>query len=299
MRFRFIRLFLLLITRIGLGFASMAQTGTVTVSGMVTDANMGSIPGVNVYIEQTTIGVSSGIDGSYRIEVPSEIQKPVLVFSHIGYITRKVEIRAQTVIDVVLQEDVQKLGELVVIGYEVRRKADLTGAVSSVKVDELMSMPVGGLDQALQGRAAGVTITSNTGMPGEGVNVRIRGVGSINSSNAPLYIVDGVPTADALSVLHPNDIESVSILKDAASAAIYGSRANNGVVLITTRKGIKGKQRVEFNSQTGFQRPGNLTKMTNLEQYIEIYNEAPPTTMPLLRTHGFRENILNRLWLQV
>lgn len=274
MRFRFIRLFLLLITRIGLGFASMAQTGTVTVSGMVTDANMGSIPGVNVYIEQTTIGVSSGIDGSYRIEVPSEIQKPVLVFSHIGYITRKVEIRAQTVIDVVLQEDVQKLGELVVIGYEVRRKADLTGAVSSVKVDELMSMPVGGLDQALQGRAAGVTITSNTGMPGEGVNVRIRGVGSINSSNAPLYIVDGVPTADALSVLHPNDIESVSILKDAASAAIYGSRANNGVVLITTRKGIKGKQRVEFNSQTGFQRPGNLTKMTNLEQYIEIYNEA-------------------------
>lgn len=274
MRFKFIRLFLLLITTIGLGFASSAQNRPVMVSGKVTDANKVSIPGVNVYIEQTFIGVSTGIDGSYKIEVPAEIQNPVLVFSSIGYITQKIEIGFQTIIDAVLEEDIQMLGELVVIGYEVRRRADLTGAVSSIRIDDLLSMPVGGLDKALQGRAAGVTITSNTGMPGEGVNIRIRGVGSINSSNAPLFIVDGVPTSDALSVLNPNDIESVTILKDAASAAIYGSRANNGVVLITTRKGVKGEPRVEFNSQIGFQRPGNLTKMTNLEQYIEIYNEA-------------------------
>src|SRR5690606_9679089 len=116
--------------------------------------------------------------------------------------------------------------------------------------------------------------TSNTGMPGEGVRIRIRGVGSINSSNDPLYIVDGIPTANALNILNPTDIESINFLKDAASTAIYGSRANNGVVLITTRKGVKGKPRIEFQSMFGIQQHGKLTEMANKDQYVSIYNEA-------------------------
>lgn len=251
-----------------------AQGQYTMVTGVVTDATGETLPGVNILIEGTTLGTITGFDGEYQIEVPSNLENPVLIFRFVGFKTKQIVIGSQTVLDVVLEQDIQLLDELVVVGYEIRRKADLTGAVSSIKMDELLSLPVGGLDQALQGRAAGVNITHNTGMPGEGVNVRIRGVGSINSSNDPLYIVDGVPTTDALSALHPNDIESVSILKDASSTAIYGSRANNGVVLITTRKGHEGKPRIEFNSQFGFQQHGKLTEMTNKDQYTEIYNEA-------------------------
>lgn len=270
----FFKLLILLLATTAPCIATVAQTGPVIITGKITDSKGVSIPGVNVYFEKTTIGVSSGLDGRFQIEMPAGVTNPVIVFSSVGFISQKIEVGNRTVLNIVLEEDVQLLGELVIIGYEVRRKADLTGAVASIRPDELTSMLVTSLDQALQGRAAGVTITNNTGMPGEGANVRIRGVGSINSSNAPLFIVDGVPTYNALRVLHPNDIESISILKDAASAAIYGSRANNGVVLITTKRGVKGKPIVEFSSQFGLQQHGELTEMTNLDQYIEIYNEA-------------------------
>ncbi len=274
MRYKLIHL-LALLPMFWIGWQSgYAQAQGMVVSGVVSDAKGESLPGVNIFIAGTTTGTISGLDGEYLIEIPAGIDAPVLVFRFVGFKTREVNVGSNTTINVVLEADIQMLDELIVIGYEVKRKADLTGAISSIKMDEILSLPVGGLDQALQGRAAGVNITSNTGMPGEGVSVRIRGVGSINSSNEPLYIVDGVPTANALNVLHPNDIESVSILKDASSTAIYGSRANNGVVLITTRKGEAGKPRIQFNSQVGFQQRGNLTEMAGLEQYIEMYNEA-------------------------
>ena len=128
---------------------------------------------------------------------------------------------------------------MVVIGYGTTKKRNVLGAVTTVNTTDLTRIPVSGLDQALQGRAAGVQVTQNTGAPGEGVSVRIRGAGSINSSNDPLYIVDGIPTTDALNIISPGDIETITVLKDASAAAIYGSRANNGVVLITTKKGIK------------------------------------------------------------
>lgn len=251
-----------------------AQEQEKLVSGTITDDEGLPLPGVNIFVRETTIGTTSDFDGYYEIAIPAIISKPVLVFRFVGFLEQEIPVGTKALINVSLQSDVKLLDEMVVVGYEVRRKADVIGAVSSIKMDELNSLPVSGLDEALQGRAAGVNITSNTGMPGEGVKIRIRGVGSINSSNDPLFIVDGIPTANALNVLHPNDIESVDILKDASSTAIYGSRANNGVVLITTRKGVKGKPRIEFNSQVGFQQHGKLTEMANTAQYVEMYNEA-------------------------
>jgi TonB-dependent starch-binding outer membrane protein SusC len=250
------------------------QTGPEQVSGKVTDPTGESLPGVTIMIDGTSIGTTSDIDGDYVINIPEDIERPVLVFSFIGFTTQRQEVENRNRIDVVLADDVKLLDEFVVVGYGIQRKVDLTGAVSSVNTEGLRLLPVAGIDQALQGRASGVNITHNTGMPGEGVNVRIRGVGSINSRNDPLYIVDGVPTTDALSTLSPNDIESVSILKDAASAAIYGARANNGVMLITTRKGQTGAPRIEYASQVGFQQHGRITPMTNRDQYIELYNQA-------------------------
>ena len=250
------------------------QHGPGQVTGTVTDNEGLGLPGVTIMIEGTSVGTTTNIDGEFQLNIPDNIERPVLVFSYIGFVRQRVEIGQRTRIDIILKEDVQLLDEFVVVGYGIQRKVDLTGAVSSIDSDALRMLPVAGVDQALQGRASGVNITHNTGMPGEGVNVRIRGVGSINSSNDPLYIVDGVPTVDALSTLSPNDIESISILKDAASAAIYGARANNGVILITTRKGEKGEPRIEFTSQMGFQQHGHLTPMTNRDQYIEMYNEA-------------------------
>lgn len=292
MRTQFIRYTLLFVAVIFMQPLLMAQQPSV-VSGVITDERGETIPGVNVYIENTTLGVTSGINGRYILPIPTEIRNPVLVFSFIGYLTQKVEVKGKTEINIVMDEEIHMLGELVVVGYEVRRKADLTGAVSSINVDDLITLPVGGLGQALQGRAAGVNITHNTGMPGEGVNMRIRGVGSISSSNDPLFIVDGVPMADALSILHPNDIESVSILKDAASSAIYGSRANNGVVLITTRQGTAGEPRVEFNSQFGFQQHGRLTPMTNRDQYIEMYNEAADNDNAFIENPRLRRTLID------
>ena len=166
------------------------------------------------------------------------------------------------------------LDELVVIGYGTTKKRNVLGAVSKVDNTELTRMPVAGIDQALQGRVSGVQVTQNTGAPGEGVEVRIRGTGSISSSNSPLYIVDGIAMADALKILSPNDIEDMTVLKDASAAAIYGSRANNGVVLITTKKGTKGETKITYRGQTGFQQATRLTKMVNTADYITVYNEA-------------------------
>jgi TonB-dependent starch-binding outer membrane protein SusC len=250
------------------------QSRPSTVRGQVTDAQGAGLPGLTVIIEGTTIGTSTDLDGYYEIDIPPDIEDPVLVFTFIGFERQTRVVGTQPQIDVKMVEELLALDEVVFVGYGVQRRVDLTGSVSNVDAERIRALPVAGVDQALQGRAAGVNITHNTGMPGEGVSVRIRGVGSIHSSNDPLYIVDGVPTVDALNALSPNDIESISILKDAASAAIYGARANNGVILITTRKGMEGAPRIEFSSRIGFQEHGPLTRLTNRDQYVEMYNEA-------------------------
>jgi len=247
----------------------------VPVAGTVTDAKTGeTLIGVTVLLKGTTQGTTTDIDGNFKFA--ADVVKPatILVFSYIGYTPFELTVGANTRLDVKLSPESVMLDELVVIGYGSTKKRNVLGAVTKVDNKELTKIPVAGVAQALQGRAAGVTVTQNTGAPGEGVRVRIRGIGSINSGNEPLYIVDDIPTANALDILSPGDIENITVLKDASAAAIYGSRANNGIVLITTKKGVKGKARVTYHGQTGFQKPTRLTKMVNTADYVTIYNEA-------------------------
>jgi len=251
---------------------SYAQSRVIT--GKITNLAGIELIAVTVAVKGTTIGAITSLTGDFSLTIPEDIDEPLLVISYVGYKPFEVLVGSTKHFDIQLQEKIELLEEVVVVGYGTKRKVDLTGSVSSVDMSKMETLPLAGVDQALQGKVAGVNITQNTGAPGESVSVRIRGVGSINSSNSPLYIVDGLPTTNALNNLAVSDIESISVLKDAASAAIYGSRANNGVVLITTKKGFSGKPIVNFNSQFGIQRHGPLTKMTNTAQYVEIYNEA-------------------------
>ncbi|MDD4645693.1 MAG: TonB-dependent receptor [Bacteroidales bacterium] len=246
-----------------------------TIEGTVKDAKTGeTLIGVSVQVKGTGIGAATNIDGKYTLRSGQLTESSVISFSYVGYTPKDVIAGNQTVIDMALEPSSVMLEELVVIGYGSVKKRNVLGAVSAINNKELTKLPVADVAQTLQGRAAGVQVTQNTGAPGEGVSVRIRGAGSINSSNDPLYIVDGIATANALSILSPNDIETMTILKDASSAAIYGSRANNGIVLITTKKGVKGATKVTYRGQTGFQQATHLTKMVNTTDYVTIYNEA-------------------------
>ncbi len=264
--------FLLLVLVLSASVSLFAQRN---ITGTVTDAKTGeTLIGVTIQIKGTTSGTTTDVDGKFRLPADQLKAGSVLLFSYIGYTTVEITPGNQAIIDVKLNPEQVMLDELVVIGYGSTKKRNVLGAVTKVNSKELSMLPVSGVAQALQGRAAGVQVTQNTGAPGEGVSVRIRGAGSINSGNEPLYIVDGIPTSDALKILTPGDIENISVLKDASSAAIYGSRANNGVVLITTKKGSKGKTKVTYSGQTGFQKATRLTKMVNTKDYVTIYNEA-------------------------
>jgi len=255
--------------------ATLSLFAQRTVDGTVTDSKTGeTLIGVTIQIKGTTSGTISDVSGKYHLVSDQLSATSVLLYSYIGYTTTEQILGSQSVIDIKLNPELVMLDELVVIGYGSTKKRNVLGAVAKVDSKELNKLPVASVAQALQGRAAGVSVTQNTGAPGEGVRVRIRGIGSINSGNEPLYIVDDIPTANALDILSPGDIENITVLKDASSAAIYGSRANNGIVLITTKKGVKGKTRVTYHGQTGFQKPTRLTKMVNTADYITIYNEA-------------------------
>lgn len=246
-----------------------------TVEGTVSDSKSGeTLIGVAVMIKGTTTGNITDIDGKYRLASDQLTAESVILYSYMGFTSSEQITGDRTVIDVELVPEDIMLNEMVVIGYGSVKKRSVLGAVAKVNNKDLTALPVSDVAQALQGRAAGVQVTQNTGAPGEGVSVRIRGSGSINSSNDPLYIVDGIPTSDALKILSPGDIENITVLKDASASAIYGSRANNGVVLITTKKGVKGKTKVTYRGQTGFQQATNLTKMVNTTDYVTIYNEA-------------------------
>src|ERR1041385_2152232 len=234
--------------------ATFAQERVI--SGKVTAAEDGSaLPGVSVVVKGTTAGTVTDTDGMFKINVPAGSE--TLSFSFIGFQTQDIAIANRTVVDVSMASDIQQLNEVVVVGYGTQIKQDLTGNIASVKGDELKNLPVPNFTQGLQGRAAGVFVESNSGRVGEGIKVRIRGAVSITGSNEPLYVVDGIPintssfnnnqsagtskNGRALSSINFNDIESFEILKDAAASAIYGSRAANGVVLITTKRGKAGK----------------------------------------------------------
>ncbi|HYG00928.1 MAG TPA: TonB-dependent receptor [Chryseosolibacter sp.] len=247
--------------------------GQTVVSGSVRDSQGNPLPGANVYIKGTNVGTFTDVMGKFQINIPATEQNASITISMIGFTSQELAIGAATNFDVVLADDVTALEEIVITGYSYQEKDKITGAVNTVKSEDLVKLPVPSIDQALQGRAPGVVVSQNTGAPGEGVSVRIRGVGSMFSKNGPLYVIDGVPTLDIMN-FSLQDVESISILKDASAAAVYGSRATNGVVIITTKSGKSKTPTITFTTQTGFQTPSRLVKMANTAQYVEIYNEA-------------------------
>jgi len=230
--------------------AALAQQRVVT--GLVKDENGNGMPGVNVLIKGTAQGTTTDTDGKFTIELHDDA---TLVFTFVGYESAEIAVGNKTTLEVMLDPDLTTLSEVVVTGYTSQRKRDITGAVSVVKVDELQVLQAPSVAQKLEGRASGVTI-STSGEPGEGVNIRIRGLGSFTQGNDPLWIIDGVRSFDkGNNWLNPNDIESVQVLKDASAASIYGSAASNGVIIVTTKKGKPGRTRISYNGYTGVQSP--------------------------------------------
>ncbi|MFD2569669.1 SusC/RagA family TonB-linked outer membrane protein [Spirosoma soli] len=248
---------------------------SITVSGRVTsDAGREALPGVNVSVEGTTTGTTTAADGTYRISIPSA--SATIVFSYIGYITQRMKPGGRTQLDVTLEEDNKSLNEVVVVGYGTKDRRDVTTAISSVSGKDIQNLPVASPVALLQGRTAGVQIVNNTGAPGaSNLTIRVRGATSINAGNNPLFIVDGLPFEGGTSDINPNDIESIEVLKDAAASAIYGSRAANGVVLITTKRGKSGKASINFNYYKGIQQVDRtrLPKLMNSTEFIELIQE--------------------------
>lgn len=252
--------------------SAFAQAQERTVSGVVSDNSGLGLPGVNVTIKGTTIGVVTDIDGKFSIKVPGS--DAVLTISYVGYKTQELAVGEQTSINATLQEDVQQLNEVVVIGYGVQKRSDLTGAVASVSSKDIAKTPLTSAATALQGRAAGVQVNANTGAPGANVTIRVRGISSFNTANGggqAIWIVDGVPSgANSVS---PSDIESIEVLKDGASAAIYGSSGGSGVVLITTKKGKAGKIEANLNYYHGWQENPSKIDVANGPQFAQMYTE--------------------------
>lgn len=235
------RLSLIVACALLLSSVALAQERTVT--GKVTDENGSGMPGVNVILKGTGSGTATDVDGRYSISAGSDA---VVVFTFVGYQTQEVPVSGRTTLDVSMVPDVQSLSEVVITGYQVQRKADISGAVAVVNTDDLQSLVASSFAQKLAGRAPGVTV-STSGRPGDVTNVRIRGISSFGN-NDPLYVIDGVPVQDKGNLnLNPNDIESMQILKDPSTASIYGSRASNGVIVITTKQGKPGKTKLTYN----------------------------------------------------
>ncbi len=249
--------------------SAFAQDRKLT--GRITDGNDNSpLPGANVVVKGTQTGVVTDANGQFSLNVAPG--RNVLTISAIGYTSQDVTIGNRTTVDVAMAPDIKTLSEVVVTGYGAQAKRDITGAVATVDTKQLLSTPSTNVGQALQGRVAGVQV-GNENSPGGGVMVRIRGFGTIND-NSPLYVIDGVPTKGNLNTLNLNDVESMQILKDASAASIYGSRAGNGVVIITTKKGKAGKPKFTYDTYYGSQRHGKLLDMLNTQEYADLTWES-------------------------
>ncbi len=272
-------------------FINELKPQKIVVSGTVTDESGQPLPGANILEKGTTNGTQTDFDGKFSLTATNS--NAILIVSYLGFITNEVSINGQANLSISLQEDSAKLDEVVVIGYGSANKRNLTGAIGSLRSQELEDQPVTSFDQGLAGRLPGVDISQSGGAPGGGVSVNIRGVSSISGGTSPLYVIDGVPLSSStggafaqgqsgegsfdttyslnpLSTINPSDIESIQVLKDAAAAAIYGSRGSNGVILITTKKGRQGeKPTVSFNTYTGFQRVDNKVDVMNAQEFAE------------------------------
>lgn len=244
----------------------------IVVTGHLADDKGAPLEGVSVIVKGTSKGTLTDNDGNFRLEVQNE--SAVLVFSLVGYQTREELVGRQTDLQLTLAGQSQGLNEVIVVGYGTQKKSVVTGAISSVKSSDLEDLPVNRLEDALQGRTSGVTIAANSGQPGSSQQVRVRGTTSINASD-PLYVVDGVPLdGGGLDYLNPADIESIEVLKDAASQAIYGARAAAGVILVTTKKGKAGSMRVSYDGYYGTQAPARKLHLLNAQQYATLRNES-------------------------
>lgn len=257
-------------------FLSFGLAKGQTVTGTVSDQS-GPLPGANVLVKGTTNGTQTDFDGNYTLD---NVQgNATLVFSYIGYKTLEVPVSGRTTVDVNMQEDASELDEVVLIGYGTQRRSDLTGAVGSVNEEKLRERPATSLNQALSGKVSGVQVNTNSGRPGGKSNIRIRGFSSINSSNNPLYVVDGVQLpqgaqdqfSTAIDYLNPSEVVSIEVLKDASSTAIYGARGANGVILITTKKGRVGEGRITYDVDFSMVEHGpNGAKALNAEEYLMV-----------------------------
>lgn len=274
-------LFLALFTITGMQLFAQGRT----ITGRVTDADNGDyIPGVTVLLEGTMNGTVTDTEGKYTLNVPDE--GGILVFSFVGYETQKVTLSTKNVVYVSMKMTQEILEEVVVVGYGTEIKTKVTGSIDEVKADEIALTPVPTLEQALQGKAAGVFIEANNGKVGGDIRIRIRGNSSINASNQPLIVIDGVPintvgvndyfnvVLNPLNDIDFNDIESIEILKDASAAAIYGARGANGVMIITTKRGKEGEPKISLDFQYGVSKPTRLREFMNAEEYISYYTQA-------------------------
>ena len=258
---------LIVCMNVAVGFELHAQSNTITVKGKVM-ADGEPVIGATVLVKGVSTGTATDMDGNFTLNVAS---KAVLVVSSIGYETQEVPVNGRTLINVVLKSDVVALKDVVVVGYGVQKKVNLTGAVSSLSTDELEGKPIANVLEAMQGTTPGLVIQQGTSTPGSVPSINIRGLNTMNN-NDPLVIIDGIE--GSLANLNPADIEQVSILKDASSTAIYGSRASNGVVLVTTKKGKAGKVEISYDFMYGVQQPTSLPKIADSWVYAELYNEA-------------------------
>ena len=269
-------------------FALLAVSSTIAmaqgkVTGKIVDAAGEPVIGASVVVKGTNVGTVTDVNGSFALaSVPKEA---TLVVSYVGYRTQTIAVGGKSAFDVTLEEDKQLLDEVVVVGYGVQRKSDVTGALTRVGEKELNAKPVSNAFEALQGKAAGVDITSSE-RPGTVGSIKIRGTRSLNASSAPLYVVDGVPLqAGGIETLNPRDIESIDILKDASSTAIYGSRGANGVVLVTTKRGQEGKMQLSYSGSFTFEKIVDKSPAMNASDYITwrrwaYYNSAPDKYTP-------------------
>lgn len=250
-----------------------SQQNKTRITGTVVDRNGEPVIGANVVEKSVTVnGTITDADGKFSLNISPGT---TLVVSYIGYVTQEVTVDNRTALIITMAEDTKALEEVVVVGYGTQKKSDLTGAISSIKADDIRERPAANIVDKMQGKAAGVDIAMSSGAPGAVPTIRIRGRRSFSASNDPLYVVDGIPFQQgSLNDLNPNEIESIEILKDAASSAIYGSRAANGVILITTRRGKAGKSQIIYNGYYGTTQVSKMPDMMNGEEYAEMRREA-------------------------
>ena len=244
----------------------IASAQNVQVRGTVTDASTGEpVPFASIQVKGTMQGTATDALGSYTVSAPGN---GVLVFSSIGYTTQEVAVNNRGVINVSLEPETEFLDDVIVVGYGTVRREAKTGSIATLEAENLAEAPVNSVDKMLAGKMAGVMVTSQTGQPGANSNIRIRGISSVNAGNEPLWVVDGIPvmsgdqgyftnTSNAMAVVNPNDIESITVLKDAAAASIYGSRAANGVILVTTKSGSQGKAKFQVRAKYGISQLAN------------------------------------------